>query len=100
MPKTPSEDLELVSMRFPATLLKKVRGEAEENHMALAHEVRVAIETQYLIGLPPPMIELLEGDRKQLGLSRQQYFHSLMDSRYRALLSKEASGGHGSGKRR
>jgi hypothetical protein len=42
MPKTPSEDLELVSMRFPATLLKKVRGEAEENHMALAHEVRVA----------------------------------------------------------
>jgi hypothetical protein len=101
MPKTPSEDLELVSMRFPGTLLKKVRGEAEENHMALAHEVRVAIETQYLVGLPPPMIELIEADRKQLGLSRQQYFHSLLDSRYRSLLAKEASGhGGGSGKRK
>jgi len=87
-------------MRFPATLLKKVRGEAEQNHMALAHEVRVAIETQYLIGLPPPMIELLEGDRKQLGLTRQQYFHSLMDSRYRALLSKEASGSQSGAKRK
>lgn len=87
-------------MRFPATLLKKVRGEAEENHMALAHEVRVAIETQYLVGLPPPMVESLEADRKQLGLSRQQYFHSLMDSRYRALLSKEAGRGHGGSKRR
>jgi len=94
MPKTPSEDLELVSMRFPATLLKKVRGEAEENHMALAHEVRVAIETQYLVGLPPPMIELLEADRKHLDLSRQQYFHSLLDSRYRGLLAKEAAGHH------
>jgi hypothetical protein len=103
MPKTPSEDLELVSMRFPAVLLKKVRGEADENHMALAHEVRTAIETQYLVGLPPPMVELLEADRKELGLTRQSYFHSLLDSRYRALLAKEAAqaaGHHAGGKKK
>jgi len=90
MPKTASEDLELISMRFPAVLLKKVRGEAEDNHMALAHEVRTLIETQYLVGLPPPMVELLERDRKDLRLTRQAYFHSLLDSRYRTLLAKGA----------
>ena len=88
MPKTASEDLELISMRFPAVLLNRIRDEAERNHMALAHEVRTLIETQYLVGLPPPMVELLEADRKQLGLTRQEYFHSLLDSRYRTLLSK------------
>jgi hypothetical protein len=89
MPKTASEDLELVSMRFPSALLRTVRSEAETNHMALAHEVRTAIETHYLIGLPPPMVELLEEDRRALGLGRQSYFHSLLDSRYRTLLTKE-----------
>jgi len=88
MPKTASEDLELISMRFPAVLLKRVRDEAESNHMAVAHEVRTVIETQYLVGLPPPMVELLEKDRKELELTRQQYIHSLLDSRYRGLLSK------------
>ena len=97
MPKIASEDLELVSMRFPAVLLKKVRGEAEENRLALAHEVRVALETHYLVGLPPPMVEMLEEDRKKLGLGRQAYFQSLLDARYRTLLAK---GGHGRGKDR
>jgi len=91
MPKTPSEELELVSMRFPALLLEKVRKEAEQNHMALAHEVRGALETQYLVGLPPPMVEMLEEDRKRLRLSRQAYFHSLLDARYRMLLTKESA---------
>ena len=36
------------------------------------------------------MVELIERDRKALGLTRQAYFHSLLDSRYRALLMKEA----------
>ena len=90
MPKTASEDLELISLRLPATLLKRVRTEAEANHIALAHEVRAAVESSYLIGLPPPMVELIERDRKALGLTRQAYFHSLLDSRYRALLIKEA----------
>lgn len=98
MPKTASEDLELISMRFPAVLLKQVRAEAERNHMALAHEVRTLIETQYLVGLPPPMVELLEADRKQLELTRQAYFHSLLDSRYRTLLSQR--GKPSGGKRR
>lgn len=91
MPKTASEDLELVSMRFPATLVNKLRSEAEQNRLALAHEVRVAMETHYLVGLPPPMVELLEEDRKTLGLGRQAYFHSLLDSRYRTLLSKDVA---------
>lgn len=91
MPKTPSEDLELISMRFPAFLLDKVRAEAERNHLALAHEVRALIETQYLVGLPPPMVDLLEADRKELGLTRQAYFHSLLDARYRMLLTKGAA---------
>jgi len=101
MPKTASEDLELVSMRFPAVLLKKVRTEAEQNRMALAHEARTAFETFYLVGLPPPMIEMIEEDRKALGLSRQAYFLSLLDSRYRALLAKGAGaqGSPGRGKR-
>lgn len=73
-------------------LLKKVRAEADENHLALAHEVRAAMETQYLIGLPPPMVELLEADREDLGFTRQAYFHSLLDSRYRALLAKGNGG--------
>jgi len=90
MPKTASEDLELISLRLPATLLKRVRSEAEANHMALAHEVRAAVESCYLIGLPPPMVDLIEQDRTALGLTRQSYFHSLLDSRYRALLVKEA----------
>jgi hypothetical protein len=89
MPKTPSEDLELISMRFPSSLMKKVREEAEANHLAVAHEARVALETHYLVGLPPPMAEMLENDRKSLGLGRQAYFHSLLDSRYRTLLMKE-----------
>jgi hypothetical protein len=88
MPKTASEDLELVSMRFPAPLLKKIRGEAEQNRLALAHEARVAFETFYMVGLPPPMVEELEADRKALGLGRQEYFQSLLDSRYRQLLAK------------
>ena len=88
MPKIASEDLELISMRFPAILMKRVREEAESNHMAVAHEVRTVIETQYLVGLPPPMVDLLEKDRKELKLSRQQYVHSLLDSRYRSLLTK------------
>ena len=91
MPKTSSEELELVSMRFPAVLLEKVRREAEANHLAVAHEVRGAIETQYLVGLPPPMVELLEADRRKLRLSRQAYFHSLLDARYRQLLKDEPS---------
>jgi len=97
MPKTASEDLELVSMRFPGVLLKKVRDEAERNRLALAHEVRVAIETHYLVGLPPPMVEMLEDDRKALGLGRQAYFQSLLDSRYRTLLAKDP---HGQGRKR
>jgi hypothetical protein len=88
MPKTASEELQLVSMRFPAGLVARVRGEAEKNRLALAHEVRVALETHYLVGLPPPMVELLEEDRAKLGLGRQAYFHSPLDSRYRALLAK------------
>ncbi len=90
MPKTASEDLELISLRLPAILLKRVRAEAEANHLALGHEVRASVETSYLIGLPPPMVDLLEQDRKSLGLTRQSYFHSLLDSRYRTLLVKEA----------
>jgi hypothetical protein len=93
MPKTASEDLELISLRLPSTLLKRVRAEAEGNHIALAHEVRASVESRYLIGLPPPMVELLEADRKEMGLTRQSYFHSLLDSRYRALLVKEAQQG-------
>ena len=88
MPKIASEDLELVSMRFPAALLKRFRSEAEGNHLALAHEARVALETFYLVGLPPPMVEMLEEDRKAIRLNRQAYFHSLLDSRYRTLLAK------------
>ena len=87
-------------MRFPATLVRKVRDEAEENHLALAHEVRVALETHYLVGLPPPMVEMLEEDRKNLGLGRQAYFQSLLDSRYRALLTKGSTPQKAGSKRR
>jgi hypothetical protein len=93
MPKTPSEDLELISMRFPSSLMSKVREEAEANHLAVAHEARVALETHYLVGLPPPMAEMLESDRKSMGLGRQAYFQSLLDSRYRTLLMKEMAEG-------
>jgi hypothetical protein len=53
--------------------------------------IEEALEVYFFSRLPPPMAESLERDIKELKLSRDSYFYSLLDARYRQLIRKETA---------
>ena len=61
--------------------------------LAYVRSVEEALEVYFLSRLPPPMTEALEQDIKDLKLSRENYFYSLLDARYRELIAREARHG-------
>lgn len=90
MAKTPTVERETASFRLPATLLDRARREGAARGLAYVRSVEEALEVYFLSRLPPPMAETLEQDIKDLKLSRENYFYSLLDARYRELIAKEA----------
>jgi hypothetical protein len=58
--------------------------------LAYVRSVEEALEVYFFSRLPPPMAEALDADIKELKVSRQNYFYSLLDARYRELIAKQA----------
>ena len=90
MAKTPTVERETVTFRLPATLLERVRKEGATRGLAYVRSIEEALEVYFLSRLPPPMAEELERDIKDLKVSRDNYFYSLLDARYRQLISGAA----------
>ena len=90
MAKTPTVERETVTFRLPATLLERVRKEGADRGLAYVRSIEEALEVYFLSRLPPPMAQTLEQDVKDLKVSRENYFYSLLDARYRQLISKDA----------
>ncbi len=99
MAKTPTTERETATFRLPATLLNRARQEGAQRGLAYVRSVEEALEVYFFSRLPPPMAEALEEDIKELKVSRENYFYSLLDARYRQLISKAAiaTGRKGSG---
>ena len=89
MAKTPSTDRETATFRLPASLLERARKDGADRNLAYVRSVEEALEVYFFARLPPPMAEALEQDLKDLKVSRENYFYSLLDARYRQILSKE-----------
>ncbi len=81
--KTPTVERETATFRLPATLLERARREGAARGLAYVRSVEEALEVYFFSRLPPPMAEALEQDMKELKISRQNYFYSLLDARYR-----------------
>ncbi len=92
MSKTPTEELEVVTMRLPSPLLDRARKDAEERGRPFAHSIRAALEIFFLHNVAREMAQTMTADMKELGLTREDYFRSLLDARYRQLITKEALG--------
>ena len=92
MAKTPTVERETVTFRLPATLLERVRKEGADRGLAYVRSIEEALEVYFFSRLPPPMAKTLEQDIKDLKVSRENYFYSLLDSRYRQLIARDASG--------
>jgi hypothetical protein len=90
--KTPTVERETATFRLPATLLERARREGAARGLAYVRSVEEALEVYFFSRLPPPMAEALEQDMKELKISRQNYFYSLLDARYRELIAKQARG--------
>src|SRR3954468_24318766 len=90
MAKTPTVERETATFRLPATLLERARREGAARGLAYVRSVEEALEVYFLSRLPPPMAEALEQDIRDLKLSRENYFYSLLDARYRELIAREA----------
>ena len=90
MAKTPTVERETATFRLPATLLERARREGASRGLAYVRSVEEALEVYFFSRLPPPMTEALEEDIKGLKVSRQNYFYSLLDARYRELIAKQA----------
>src|SRR5438067_12074668 len=90
MAKTPKVERETATFRLPATLLERARKEGAARGLAYVRSVEEALEVYFFSRLPPPMAEALEEDIKELKVSRENYFYSLLDARYRQLIAKEA----------
>ena len=90
MPKTPTTERETATFRLPATLLERARRDGAERSVAYVRSIEEALEVYFFARLPPPMAEALEEDLKELKVSRENYFYSLLDGRYRQILAKEA----------
>src|SRR5436853_4260752 len=85
--KTPTVERETATFRLPAALLERARKEGSDRGLAYVRSVEEALEVYFFSRLPPPMAEALEDDIKDLKVSRQNYFYSLLDARYRQLIS-------------
>src|SRR6266849_3278411 len=90
MAKTPTVERETATFRLPATLLERARREGASRGLAYVRSVEEALEVYFLSRLPPPMAAALEEDIKELKVSRENYFYSLLDARYRQLISRDA----------
>ena len=90
MAKTPTVERETATFRLPSTLLERARKEGADRGLAYVRSIEEALEVYFFSRLPPPMAEALEGDIKELKVSRDNYFYSLLDARYRQLIAKEA----------
>jgi len=101
MAKTPTVERETATFRLPATLLERARREGASRGLAYVRSVEEALEVYFFSRLPPPMAAALEEDIKELKVSRQNYFYSLLDARYRQLISRAGRGERrkGSGKK-
>jgi len=95
MAKTPTVERETVTFRLPAMLLERVRKEGAARGLAYVRSIEEALEVYFFARLPPPMAAELEKDLKELKVSRDNYFYSLLDARYRQLIAKGARGGVG-----
>src|SRR5918911_1423518 len=100
MAKTPTVERETATFRLPASLLERARAEGAARGLAYVRSVEEALEIYFFSRLPPPMAEALEQDIKELKTSRQNYFYSLLDARYRQILSKDVRGSRGTGRKR
>jgi len=90
MAKTPTVERETATFRLPATLLERARQEGAARGLAYVRSIEAALEVYFFSRLPPPMAEALEGDIKGLKVSRENYFYSLLDARYRQLIARDA----------
>src|SRR3982751_7129452 len=90
MAKTSSTDRETATFRPPASLLERARKDGAERGVAYVRSIEEALEVYFFARLPPPMAETLEEDLKDLKVSRENYFYSLLDARYRQILAKES----------
>jgi hypothetical protein len=90
MSKTPTEELEVVTMRLPSPLLDRARKDSKERGRPFAHSIRAALEIFFFHNVAREMAETMTDDMKELGLTREDYFRSLLDARYRQLIAKEA----------
>ena len=90
MSKTPTEELEVVTMRLPSPLLDRARKDSEERGRPFAHSVRAALEIFFFHNTAREMAQTMTDDMKELGLTREDYFRSLLDARYRQLIAKQA----------
>src|SRR5437868_9357485 len=88
MAKTPTVERETATFRLPATLLERARQEGAARGLAYVRSIEAALEVYFFSRLPPPMANELEADIKDLNVSRQNYFYSLLDARYRQLIAK------------
>ncbi len=90
MPKTPTEELEVVTMRLPSPLLDRARKDSVERGRPFAHSVRTALEIFFFHQMAREMAETMIQDMADLGVTREDYFRSLLDARYRQLIAKQA----------
>src|SRR5437588_4849315 len=90
MSKTPTEELEGVTMRLPSPLLDRVRKDSEERGRPFAHSIRAALEIFFFHNVAREMAQTMTDDMKELGLNREDYFRSLLDARYRQLIATQA----------
>jgi len=90
MSKTPTEELEVVTMRLPSPLLDRARKDSEERGRPFAHSVRSALEIFFFHHMAREMAQTISDDMKDLGVTREDYFRSLLDARYRQLIAKQA----------
>src|SRR6267378_920913 len=101
MAKTPTVERETATFRLPAALLERARKEGADRGLAYVRSIEEALEVYFFSRLPPPMADALDADIKELKVSRQNYFYSLLDARYRQLIAKAGRGERrkGSGKK-
>jgi len=90
MSKTPTEELEVVTMRLPSPLLDRARKDSEERGRPFAHSVRAALEIFFFHHMAREMGQTMIEDMADLGVTREEYFRSLLDARYRQLIAKQA----------
>src|SRR3954453_8597865 len=91
MGKTPTVERETATFRLPASLLERARKDGAERGLAYVRSVEEALEIYFFSRLPPPMAEALEQDIKDMKVSRENYFYSLLDARYRQLIARDST---------